>query len=119
MGLRELAEEDLAFPMDDWGVPVVMFAPDGERHEAVGQVFSDSLRFNPDTGQEIVVFNPTVVFRRSVMTRIPLPGETWLLRLAVDPGGEIEDYVIDPTRPPEAGRTIGYIKFYLRRAEQA
>ena len=68
-----------------------------------------------------MVNNPIVVLRRSSLERVPVAGEKWLVKIPIDPveGSTIDDFIIDPTRPPEGGRSIGFIRLYLRKAEQS
>ena len=123
LNLREQAESDLSFTLEGaFGLPVTLIAPDGSiQDDLVGQVLYDTVRINPETGEEMVVNNPVVVLRRSSLDRIPLPGEKWIVKIPVDPSitATLEDFMIDETRPPEGGRSIGFIRLYLRRAQQS
>jgi hypothetical protein len=119
MDLRAIAERDLANPFRDWGQDVVLIDPDGVSYSVRGQVFDDSMRVNPDTGDEVIVSEPRVKLRRSQLDRVPAAGETWLVKAALDPGGEAETFSVDSTRPPETGRSIGVVILFLQRAVQS
>lgn len=128
--LRERVERDLVTSIEkEWGLPVKLVSPDGVIIETsvhtgnalVGQVLYDTVRINPDTGEEMVVGNPVVVLRRSSLSRVPEPGEKWIVKIPTSPSesAALEDFIIDPSRPPEGGRSIGFIRLYLRRAVQS
>ena len=117
LNLREQAESDLSFTLEGaFGLPVTLIAPDGSiQDNLTGQVLYDTIKVNPETGEEMVVNNPVVSLRRSSLDRIPLPGEKWIVKIPVDPSttATLEDFIIDQTRPPEGGRSIGFIRLYL------
>lgn len=128
--LRQRAEQDLALTLErEFKVPVILIDPDGVTHDTSlndglpigGQVLSDSVKFDPDTGDQIISSNPIVTLRRTSLPRVPLPGETWVVKIPVSPvaGAEIVDFVSDSTRSAEGGRTIGFIRLYLRKAVQS
>ena len=128
--LRQKAESDLQSTLErEYKIPVILIDPDGVTYDTSendglplgGQVLSDSISFNPETGDQIISPNPIVTLRRSSLTRVPAPGETWIVKIPTSPveGASVEDFVIDPTRSPEGGRSIGFIRLYLRRAEQS
>jgi len=128
--LRELAESDLAQTLEgEFELPVILISPDGAiqdksannpENDLAGQVMYETKSFNPDTGEEITVNVPVVTLRRSSLDRIPIPGEKWMVKMPKDPSLEapLEDFIIDTSNSLRGGRSIGYIKFYLRRAEQ-
>lgn len=128
--LRQRAEKDLAFSLErEFKIPVILIDPDGETHDTSendglqlgGQVLSDSISFNPETGDQIVSPNPIVTLRRSSLSRVPEPGEKWIVKIPTSPveGAPVFDFIIDPTKSPEGGRSIGFIRLYLRFAEQS
>lgn len=128
--LRIKAEQDLARTLEgEFKVPVVLITPDGETIDTSendglplgGQVLSDSVTIDPETGEPIVVFDPIVVLRRSSLSRVPIPGETWFVKIPINPNDNttLEDFVIDSDRSPEGGRSIGFIRLYLRRVAQS
>jgi hypothetical protein len=124
INLREQVESDLAVSLEgDWALPVELVTPDGEVIDDIpgAQILYDTVRVNPDTGEEMVVNNPIVVLRRSSLSRVPQPGEVWAVRIPVTPSttAPLADFVIDPTRPPEGGASIGFIRLYLRKAKQS
>lgn len=130
MNLRERAELDLARTLEgDFSLPVELVDPDGNEITASindsgglrGQIIFDTVKLNPDTGEEMVLNSPVVSLRRSSLARVPEPGETWLVRIPTTPSvaAAKDDFVIDPSRPPEGGRSLGFIRLYLRRAEQS
>lgn len=128
LNLRAQAENDLGVTLEgDWGVPVQLMDPDGNvivnnlsGSTLKGQVLFDTVRTNPDTGADMVTSDPIVVLRRSNLSRTPKAGETWHVKI---PASSIsttptEDYIISKDRPPEGGKSLGFIRLYLQRAEQ-
>ena len=129
VNLRERAEADLFVSLEGaFGLPVELIAPDGtsitlsenDGETLVGQVLYDTVRINPETGEDVVVNNPVVTLRRSSLSRIPVAGEKWVVKIPTTPSVAADKslFVIDPTRPPESGASIGFIKLYLRKAQQ-
>jgi hypothetical protein len=131
MNLRDLAERDLSVSLEgDWGVPVALLSPQGvwQRTRAgsddeplTGQVLYDTVRLNPETGERVVIPAPIVVLRRSSLTQVPVAGETWLVEAPIAPtaGAAVVQFVLSPTRPPEGGSSIGFIRLYLQAVEQS
>ena len=123
VNLRELAESDLATSLEgDFGLPVELIDPDGVKYDSVnGQILYDQVRVDPATLGQMVVNNPIVSLRRSSLTRIPLAGETWHVRIPITPSVDAEkvDFLIDTDQPPEGGASIGFIKLYLKKAVQS
>lgn len=128
--IRELAESHLKFSLESgwWGMPVELLDPDGDWHllntlgePITGQVCYETIVVNPATGEDMVVNKPVVSLRISSLVRVPQDGEKWLVRIPISPDvdAEKEDFVLSPTRPIEAGRSIGFIRLYLQRAEQS
>jgi len=129
INLRRRVERDLSFSLEGaWGLPVILIAPDGETIDTSensgtqlkGQVLFDTIQVNPDTGDDMVVGNPIVTLRRSSLSRIPQPGENWIVKIPPEANSEnpTEDYVLTSTRAPEGGKSIGIIRLYLRKAVQ-
>ncbi len=127
--LRKRVEADLETSLEkDWGLPVVLVSPDGEVIDTsensgdalTGQVLYDTVRVNPETGEPVIVNNPIVTLRRSSLSRVPAPGEKWVVKIPVDPDpdADLTEFVISTARPPEGGRSIGFIKLFLQKAKQ-
>ena len=130
VNLRQRAEKDLGITLEkEFGARIVLIDPDGTTHDTsvnsglplTGQVLSDSISFNPETGDQIISPNPIATLRRSSLARVPEPGEKWIVKIQTSPGegSPFFDFMIDPTKSPEGGRTIGFIRLYLRFAEQS
>ena len=130
MNLRERVERDLARTLEGvFSLPVELVDPDGNEITASlnddlglrGQIIYDTVKLNPDTGGEIVINNPVVSLRRSSLARVPEPGEKWLVRIPIEPSTTAakQNFIISPTRPPEGGRSLGFIRIYLQKAEQS
>lgn len=128
MGLRAEIEADLVDTLEgDFGLPVELISPDGVRYTTsandptqtlVGQILYDSVSQDAD-GNTMIDARPVVTLRRSSLARIPLDGERWSVRIPVDPtaGATIGTFLLE--RAPEGGRSIGFIRLYLRAAEQS
>lgn len=122
MNLRERAESDLGLTLEGrWGLPVVLVAPDGARQEDLrGQVMYDIVRMDPDTGNEVTIDSPVVTLRRSSLTRVPVAGETWGIEFPESPSetAPMVQHILTPDRPPEGGKSIGFIRLYPQRITQ-
>jgi len=129
LNLRETAEKDLATTLEgEWSLPVRLCSPDGVWYDRtsdnrllVGQVLYDIVRLDPDSGDKVTVSVPVVTLRRSTLTRLPEPGENWIVEIPESPyplAPKVQ-YVLSPTRPPEGGRSLGFIRLYLQQVEQA
>lgn len=130
MNLRERVESDLAITVEGrWGLPVFLTSPDGEKQinkkgttvPLKGQVLYDIMRLDLDTGEDKLVGCPVVTLRRTSLDRVPEPGENWLIEIPDEPreDADMVSYVLSPTRPPEGGRSIGFIRLYLQQVEQS
>jgi hypothetical protein len=129
--LRQKIESDLAVSLeslDQFGLPVILISPAGDiidesLHGGVlaGEIRYETGKVNPDTGEEMYVNNPIVTLRRTSLSRVPVHGEKWLVRIPISPvqGAPIEDFIIDATHAMAGGGSAGFIKLYLRRAVQS
>jgi hypothetical protein len=125
--LRAAVEKDLYDSVEgEWKMEVELTSPDGERQiysknnpteKLGGQVLYFSSRENPETGETIVVNNPVVSLRISSLDRVPQAGENWYIKMPISPieGAEKVSFVFTPTRSPEHGTDIGFIRIYPQR----
>lgn len=137
MSLREQMEKDLAITLErpeDWGMPVELTGPDGKVYNTSansidpsnpdplhGQVHYTSVRFSPETGEEIVENKPTVSLRRSSLERVPQDGEKWFIKFPEDPSltADMKNYALTLDRATEGGRSIGFIRLYPTKLVQS
>lgn len=129
--LRALIETDLKMTLEgDFSSRVNMIGPDGTRYEStvdgrdlVGQVLYNTVREGESFGTigKIVLDTPVVTLRRSSLTRIPAAGEKWIIEIPESPiaNAPFVQYTFSPTRPPEGGAAIGFIRLYLQAVEQS
>jgi hypothetical protein len=127
--LRERAESLLGLTLEGpFGLPVELTDPDGviytetnDGRTLKGQVLGHRTTINPDTGVELVLVNPILVLRRSSLTRIPEDGEYWHIRMPLDPSETAtkHDFMLDPSKSIEGGRSLGEIRLYLKNAVQS
>ena len=122
VNLRQLVEEDLSHSIEgEWGMPVTLISPDGVIYtDLLGQVLNFTQQENPETGEIIVVNKPVIVLRKSSLTRVPLPGEKWVIQYPESPvsGAAITDGFFSSTRAPENGTDIGFMRMYPTETEQ-
>lgn len=131
--LRAVAKDDVrTLNLADWPLPVVLIAPDGTRYDTDAtsgevlqavQILYDYRRFNPSTGIDELINEPVVVMHRDSLAVIPAPGERWFIKFPLDPDPTIPEaewgsFVLSPTRAPEGGRSLGFIRFYPSKAVQ-
>ena len=129
--LRALVVSDVKeLNHNDWGMPIVLKDPDGNVYNTDNetgeslmaiQVLYDYNKWNPDTGEDILVNEPVIVMSRKSLARIPLPGENWQVMFSLDPSDPdnlAENYVIDGGRSPEGGQSLGFIRLYPHKVDQ-
>lgn len=129
MGIRADIEEDLAETLedsDDYGLPVVLIGPDGvvydtsenDDEDLYGQVLYDHISQDED-GNQIIDNRPVVTLRISSLARVPQNGEAWAVKIPVSPlaDAELQTFVME--RAVEGGASIGFVRLYLRKAEQS
>lgn len=119
--IRELIETDLGTTIEgDFALPVELVAPDGSEQTLTGDVRYDTVTADPETGMEIITNEPNVSLRRSSLTKIPVDGENWVVRIPTTPSttDALEDFFLSKVRPQGGGRSIGFIKLYLTKAVQ-
>jgi hypothetical protein len=124
VSIRELIESDLGVTLegDDFGLPVELIDSDGvEYTDLMGQVLLDTRGTDPDTGMPIVVGEPNVSLRISSLTRVPVAGERWIVKIPTVPSktATLVPFLMSEVRPPELGGSIGFIKLFLQLAEQS
>jgi hypothetical protein len=122
INLRQLVESDLEHSIEkEWAVLVTLIDPDGEIYSDLkAQVLNFTQQENPETGEFIIVNKPVIVLRKTSLTRIPIPGEKWIIQYPAGPeeGAETIDSLYSPTRAPEDGTDIGFIRLYPQDTEQ-
>lgn len=130
MNLREQAEEDLFDTLEDsegWGLPIILVDPDGVEYDKsandptadlTGQILYDSTIFDPETGMNVIVSDAVATLRRSSLTRIPLAGEKWFAKIPETPDASAPKVSHAMERAPEGGKSIGFIRLYLSRADK-
>lgn len=122
VNLRALAESHLSVTLEGaWAIEVDLIGPDGVKQLGLkAQVLYDRTEQNPSTGQPVIVNEPVVVLRHSSLTIMPKTNEKWLIRMPVSPvtGAVKEDFVLDPSRAVEGGRSIGFIRIYPKKVRQ-
>lgn len=130
MNLRERVERDLEKSLEgDFSLPVELITPNAviintrqsDGTPLKGQVLYNSKDVDVETGLPIVVNNPVVTLRRSSLSRIPVAGEKWVVKIPKNPSetDTLITFAIDDSRPPESGQSIGFVKLYLRAVKQS
>ena len=123
VNLRALAEKHLAVTLEgQWAIEVDLIGPDGKKQLGLkAQVLYDRIEQNPSTGQPVIVNEPVVTLRYSSLNPAPAsPNEKWMISMPVSPveGAAKEDFVLDPSRAIEGGRSIGFIRLYPKKVRQ-
>lgn len=122
VNLREQCESDLAFSLEGaWSFSIELTSPDGEVNSYKGQILYDVVRTDPVTGDPVILNDPIVVLRKSSLSRVPIAGERWYVRIPVEPSvtAPLNNFIIDSTKPPEGGGSLGFIRLYLTKAIQS
>ena len=131
--LRKRVISDLKTTLEkEWALPVVLVNPitgviqatkKGTTDPLVGQVNYVDVEVVPDTGEEVVVENPSVVLNLESLDAIPKAGERWLVKIPPEsdpdiPVSEFESYTYDPDKGRVVNRTMGTITLFLHEAER-
>ena len=130
LNLRELGESDLSATLEgEFALPVELTDPNGVKYTTKkgstdllqGQILYDTVLADPITLEQMTVNLPIVSLRRSSLTRIPLPGETWHVRIPITPSADADkvDFIASADRAPGGGASIGFVKLYLQKATQS
>ena len=116
MNIREQIETDLEITLEgDFGLPIELIDPNGVVYDdLLGQVLYDSVDEN-----EVFSGHPVVTLRISSLTRVPVDGENWAVKIPESPSllGTLITYVLD--KPVQHGRSIGFMKLYLTQTVQS
>jgi hypothetical protein len=116
MNIREQIETDLETTLEgDFGLPIELIDPDGvEYTDLFGQVLYDSVDEN-----EVFSGHPVAVLRISSLSRVPVDGENWAVKIPQNPSltDTMVTYILD--KPVQHGRSIGFVKLYLTQGEQS
>lgn len=113
MGLREIAEQDNAFLVEDgaagFATDVTLDDNAGNTYPAIkGVYFRVGVTIDPNTGQTVVGEQSHVTVRLSSLTAIPEDG--WKCTVADITGSDVVGYVTSPM--PD--RTLGRMSWFLR-----
>ena len=122
VNLRERIEQDLEHTLEGaFGLPVTLIDPDGNTETLTGQVLYDTVVEDPATGARVVINEPVVSLRRTSLSRIPAGGENWAIKIPTTPSttDDTTTFVLDPSKAPEGGASIGFIRLYLKLAAQS
>lgn len=129
MGIRQQLIKDNRQTIEstkDFGLPVVLIAPDGTKQDRSALDDSRPLAgritysnyINDLDGNEIVSRNPTVTLSIDSLTRVPREGENWIAQIPPNPNSELmSDYTFE--RPPLLSRGLGRVKLFLEIVEQS
>jgi hypothetical protein len=129
--LRAAIESDLNDSLEgEFGMAVELTSPEGVQQiysknnpsELLkGQVLYFSRREDPETGETIVINQPVVTLRISSLINVPQAGENWYIKMPVSPqeGALKQRFVFSPTRSPEHGTDIGFIRLYLQKIDES
>jgi hypothetical protein len=116
VNIREQIEVDLETTLEgDFGLPIELIAPDGVEYTGLtGQVLYDSVDEN-----DVFSGHPVAVLRISSLTRVPIDGENWAIKIPESPSttATLVTYLLD--KPIMHGKSIGFIKLYLTKSEQS
>ena len=128
--IRRLIESDLAQIIEGgFAIPVILIAPNGERitHNTDGKPLAGRVLFSHkeidlETGEPVIVYNPTVTLRESALPQVPKNNdEKWLVQIPSGPTADapLKSYLIDPANVIKTGRNLGTITFFLVEVENS
>lgn len=129
--LREVHERFLGTTLEGlWGFPVGLTSPDGEvqtpwttadKTGLSGQVLFNRVEVELDTSnleQTTMVSKPVVTLRISSLTRVPQPGERWIVKCPRIPSRSAPLVTHLAIRGPTGGDSIGFMTMHCDRLVQ-
>jgi hypothetical protein len=122
INLRALAEADLARSLEgDFSAPIILKGPNGAVQAVQGRVRYCKPRTDLISGELVHDFDPNITLRRSSLSPIPAADEKWSATFPDGPRADAEKLtmLLDTTRAPEGGQTLGTIKYYMQAADQS
>jgi len=115
VNLRErVVRDNKKFLEGVWGLPVELTGPAGAKQSDLrGQVIYHSFTEDPDTGARVISDMICVSLHRLSLTRIPVAGERWQVRVPSFPNesAPLIDYLVTDLAPQD-GQSIGFIRLY-------
>ena len=131
MNLRQRAIIDMKTQnLKNWSMPITLIDPDGIKYDTdnetgeilrAAQILYGYKVENPDTGVPMTVKEPIVVIVLSSLSRVPQPGERWIINIPLSPLNPdiLSPYMITADRPPEGGESLGFVRIYPGKADQS
>jgi hypothetical protein len=120
--LRATAELELYDCLEsELGTPIILISPDGKRYTNSvnnpteplrGQVKMYSKGENPETGEPIIVDEPSVTLRTSSLARVPVANENWFIQFKTSPrlNAPLKSFTFSIDKAYEKGTDLGIIK---------
>lgn len=125
---QHIATKGIKLIISRVGMPTELINPAGELITTTAddgillksEVLYDTEEIDPETGDLIIVGKTQVTFARIELAVLPAPGETWGIRIPINPAFPtvLKTFTLGPGRAPEDGQTIGYAKYFLKELEQ-
>lgn len=112
----------------NYGLPVELIPPTGvditeneDGDTLKGQILYDREGVDLETGGMIVIGGTTVTLRKTALSRVPVAGETWGIRIPVNPADPdtLSVFLINTDEAPTDGQSAGFIVLKLKEAEEA
>jgi hypothetical protein len=122
-----MLEQDLAATLEsDFAAPVALITPAGVLIDTsahggplLGRVQYDYVLEQPG-GERVVVNEPVVILRLSSLSVIPKAGENWAIQIPTSPSDPTpRTFKLGGSRAPEVAATIGFVRLFPQKAEQA
>lgn len=112
----------------NFGMQIELITPDGieitqnEDGETLkAQVLYDRENIDPESGNLIVIKETRVVIRRSALSRVPEEGETWQVKIPINPALQnvLTQFLCNADESPEGGQSSGFITLKLKDVDQS
>ena len=112
----------------NFGMPVELTDPDGEDittnedgDTLKAQILYDFDSIDPESGNLIVVTETHVVLRKTALSRVPLAGEIWGIRIPLNPDDPdtLTQLMINTDEAPVGGSSVGFILLNLKQVDQS
>lgn len=127
--LRATAELELFDCLEsELGTPIILISPDGKRYENSANKPLELLRAqvkmyskgeNPETGEPIIVDEPSVTFRTSSLARVPAANENWFIQFKTSPlpNAPLKSFTFSVDKAYEKGTDLGIMKVKPRMCD--